>query len=113
MANYKPATPFNVPFKILIPDKKTVKGTTVKIFKVLEEQYFCSFKTFGGTEKVANNIIITEDTAVIETWYTPLITASCNIIIHNKTYEIMGTPENINMQNQYMKFKVRCINGGA
>lgn len=111
--DYKPNTPFNVPFKVLIPTVTKVKGVTTKTFNESNDTFYCSFKTFGGTEKVVNDVLIVEDTAVIETWYDSTITSDCNIKIDDNVYEILGTPENINMQSQYLKFKVRLVRGGA
>ena len=113
MADYKPNVPFNVPFFLLTPTTTTIKGVTKKTFTKNNEPFYCSFRTFGGTEKVVNNVVALEDTAIIETWYDPAITAACNIEVANKQYEILGTPENINMRNQYLKLRVRAIKGGV
>lgn len=113
MAEYKPNAPFNVPFFLLTPTTTTVKGVLKKTFTKSTEPFYCSFRTFGGTEKVVNDVVVLEDTATVETWYDPSITADCNIEINGQQYEILGTPENINMRNQYLKFKVRAIKGGA
>lgn len=113
MADYKPNGPFNVPFFLLTPTYKTIKGVKKKTFTKSEEPFHCSFRTFGGTEKVVNDVLVLEDTATIETWYDPSITANCNIEVNGQSYEILGTPENINMRNQYLKMRVRAIKGGA
>jgi hypothetical protein len=55
-----------------------------------------------------------ENTAVVETWYRPDIKANCVLEdMNGLRYEILGTPENISMQNQFLKFKIRAIKGGA
>lgn len=113
MAEYKPQTPYNVPFFLLVPTVKYIKGVKTKVFEKSDEIYYCSFRTFGGTEKTVNDTIVVEDTAVIETWYDPNIKADCAIEVDGNNYQILGTPENINMRNQYMKFKVQAIKGGA
>lgn len=114
MADYKPNTPYNVAFFLLVPDGyKSIKGVRTKVFKKELEPRYCSFRSFGGTERVVNNVLVVEDTAIIETWYDPAITAGCNIQVDDLQYEILGTPENINMRGQYMRFKIRCIEGGA
>lgn len=113
MNNYKPSTPFTVPMKLLIP-------TTIKEKGVLTKKYneagliYGSFRTFGGTESVENGVLSVTDTATIETWYRPDIKSDCAIETEDgNRYEIIGTPENINMRNQYMKFKVVSVKGGA
>jgi len=119
MANYthtyKPQMPFTVPFKILTPTLTTIKGTRTKIFTESETVYFCSFRTFGGTEMTENGVYSVVDTAIIDTWFTDQITADCRIhnLQNGQVYEVIGTPENINMRNQYLKFRVRAIKGGA
>lgn len=114
MTDFKPNAPYNVPFFLLVPKYQTIKGVRKKVFEKLDTVYFCSFRTFGGTERIDNDILVVEDTAVIETWYDPNILSECMIELENGTqYEILGTPENINMRNQYLKFKVRSVKGGA
>lgn len=113
MADYRPNTVFNVCASLLVPSVVTVKGVRKKIYALDEEPVNCSFKSFGGTEKVVNDLLMVEDTAVLETWYDPRITSDCEIEIDGKRYEILGTPENINMRNQFMRLKVRAVKGGA
>lgn len=113
MADFKPNTPFNVPFFLLTPEYIKVKGVAKKAFKKSDNPFYCSFRTFGGTEKVVNDVLVLEDTATLETWYDPNITASCNIEIDGQQYEILGTPEDINRRHQYLVVKVRAIKGGA
>lgn len=113
MADYRPSQPFNIPFNLLVPTLKTVKGVKTKVFTPEEDTFFCSFRSFGGTEKIINDVLVLEDTATIETWYDPRIKANCNIQIEGDNYEILGTPENINKRNQFLRFKVRLIQGGA
>lgn len=117
MAEYKASTPFHVPVYLLIPSYETIKGVRVKIFPKPTEAdiIFGSFKTFGGTDTTKNEVYSVEDTATVETWYRPDIKSDCRVLLAdtNNTYEIVGEPENINMRNQYLKFKVRGIKGGA
>ena len=113
MKRYEPSMPFNVPAFLMSPTVKNVKGVSVKTFEKSEKPFFCSFKTFGGTERESNGITVVENTAVIETWFNPELTADKYICVADVEYEILGTPENINMQNQFMKFKVRAVKGGA
>lgn len=112
---YKPKIPFNVPMTLLVPEWKTVNGVRKKTYPLEGELIFCSFRTFGGTETTVNGVYALEKTATIETHYRPDITADCRIILEQTrdTYEIIGDPENIEMRNQFMKFKVRKIGGKA
>lgn len=114
---YRIYAPFNVAMKLLIPTSKVVKGVTVKTFPNPEDAPLImgSFRTFGGTENLENNIYTIRDTATIETWYRPDIQADCRLYVcqTGQTYEIIATPENINMQNQYLQIKVEKIGGKA
>lgn len=112
---YRPSEPFTVPVMLLIPTEQKVKGVTKKTYPDEGEVFFCSFKTYGGTEKVVNDVLVVEDTASVETWFRPDITGKCRIKLADTgdVYEIMGKPENINMRNKYLKFKVKAVMGGA
>lgn len=112
MADYKPSAPFAVPAILQVATTKTVKGVKKKTYEK-KDDIFISFKTFGGTENKSNDTIVVENTGVVETWFRPDIEADCRLIINGLAYEILGTPENINMRNQYLKFKVRAVTGGA
>lgn len=115
MAAYKPNTPFNVPLFLLVPAYEKIKGTPVKKYPEKGELIYCSYKTYGGTEAVVNGLYSVEDTAVIETWYRPDIKADCafRLTDDNTIYEVVGKPEDINRQHQYLKFKVKAVTGGA
>ena len=116
MRPYKPTSPFNVAMKLLTPTESKVKGTTKKVFpepSKVESVFFGSFRTFGGTENFSNDVFTIESTGTINTWYDPSITADCRIYICDtgETWEVLGRPENINMQNQYMQIKVKQVGG--
>lgn len=110
--NYRPSEPFTTTLELLQPTYTTIKGVTKKEYTVLDT-INCSFKTFGGTEKTVNDVIVTEDTATIETWYRDDITAACQLRHGTKLYEIMGEPEDISGRHMYLKFKIRAVKGGA
>lgn len=115
VAKYRPAFPYTTPIELLIPIYTKKKGVTVKEFPETGIRLNCSWKTYGGTETVTNDVFTIIDTANIETWYRPDITASCRIklITTGQLYEIINNPENIDMRNQFVKFKVKAIEGGA
>lgn len=115
MADFKPAFPFDAPIELLIPSYTTKKGVQVKSFPDNGIRLNCSFKTYGGTETTTNNLYTVIDTAIIETWYRPDIKSDCRIklLSSGQVYEIIGKPENINMRNQFIKFKVQAVEGGA
>lgn len=116
MADFKPPSPFSVPMMLLIPDYKAVNGVRTKSFDDKSGIiFFGSFQTFGGTETTANGIYAVEDTATVVTWYKPEIKANCRVKLldDNTEYEIVGSPENINRRNQFLKFKLVRTGGGA
>lgn len=116
MARYHPRLPFSTPLYLLVPSYETVKGVPVKTYPdpTDGELIFCTFKTYGGTERNINDIYSIEDTAVIETWFRPDITSECRIVrTDGATYEIINEPENIELRNQFCKFKVQRVKGGA
>ena len=115
MAEFKPSTPYSTAIELLIPTYSEAKGVPVKAWPEKGIQLFCSFKTYTGTDATTNDLYTVLDTAMIETWYRPDVTAKCRIKVMQTgdVYEIIGKPENINMRNQYLKFKVQAVEGGA
>ena len=114
MSGYHPSEPFTVPLWLLMPKLVTTKGSTKKVYPETGELIMCSFRTFGGTEVTKNDVLVIEDTAVIETWFRPDIKSDCMLEDEDGIrYEILGTPENINKRGQFLRFKIRTIRGGA
>jgi hypothetical protein len=60
-----------------------------------------------------NDVLTVLDTVRIETWYRPDIRSNCRLYIceTGETYEIIGTPENIEMRNQWLTFKAEKVGG--
>lgn len=117
MAMYRPSQPFSTALMLLIPTYSTVGGVRKKIYPTVDNGvlFYGSFKSFGGTERDVNGVYSVEDTANIETWYRPDITSGCRIAIAgtNAIYDILGEPENLDMRNQFLKFKISRVKGGA
>lgn len=118
MGEFKPALPYNVPVHLLVPTYSKVKGVTKKAYPEPSKGniIYCSVRTFGGTESLNNGVLTVIDTATVETWYRPDIKADCRLVLADdttKVYEVIGTPENINMRNQFIKFRVEAVGGGA
>lgn len=115
MARFKPAFPYSTPVYLFTPTYTTTKGTTYKTYVSTGELIYCSWKTYGGTETTVNDVFSVVDTANVETWYRPDIQSDCRlqVIATGDFYEILGKPENVDMRNQFMKFKVQAVEGGA
>ena len=115
MKDFTPSYPYSTAIELLIPTYAPVKGVQTKTFPASGIRLFCSFKTYSGTESTTNDVYTVIDTAHVETWYRPDIKADCRIKVlqTGDVYEILGKPENINMRNQFCKFKVQAVEGGA
>lgn len=110
---YRPKNPFTTSFMILNPTYKEELGKLIPIYPEEGVIVSASFKTFGGTEIVANGVLAVQDTGEVETWYTPDIKKDTHLKCMNdgKVYEVIGTPENIEMRNQFLKLKVNSLRG--
>ena len=114
--SYRPTQPFNVAMKLLVPTSTVVKGVTKKVFpspEDVENVFFGTFRTYGGTENFSNDVYTIFNTARIDTWYNPEIKADCEVYIceTGETYQIISEPENIDMRHQFMQFKVEKVGG--
>ena len=55
-----------------------------------------------------------EDTAIVETWFSPDILAGDAVRMEDGSeWEILGTPEDISMRHQWNRMKIRRARGGA
>ena len=117
MKSYRPSAPFSTAMKLLKPVETKVKGVVKKVYSDPEDSdlIYGSFRTFGGTETNVDGLYTIQNTGNIETWFRPDIKSDCRIYIiqTGEVYDVIGQPENINMRNQYLKFKVEKTGGGA
>lgn len=115
MRSFVPSLPYTVPVELFVPTYTSSKGVQKKTFPKTGERLNCSMKTYGGTETTENGVYTVLDTAQVETWYRPDIKADCRIKVLStgSVYEVIGRPENIDMRNQFIRFKVRAVEGGA
>ena len=114
---YRPteAAQMTTAMRLQLPTTATEYGVATKTFTDADVVILCNFKTFGGTERVVNDILTVEDTAQVVCWYNPEIKGDCRLVrlSDGAIFEILGEPENIEMRNQFLKFKVRRVKGGA
>lgn len=117
MANYRLSLDNTIPLLLLVPTYTTISGVPTKTFPSISDGavFYGNFKTYGGTERDINGLYSIEDTAVIETWYRPDIKSDCRICVAatGAIYEVWHEPENIAMRNQFLRFKVKRVKGGA
>lgn len=109
---YQPQVPFNVPALHLKRTITKINGVNQTTYTE-KEIFYCSAKSYGGTEKIVNGVYVVEDTWQIDTWYNSDFGKGDRIrFLDDQTeFEVLATPENINRRGQYMRFKVVRIGG--
>ena len=112
MADYKPNLPFNLPVMHIKHTVEKINGVNQSTFRDNKE-FFCSAKSYGGTEKTVNGVYVIEDTWQIDAWYDPDIQKGDRLrfLDDNSEFEVLASPENINRLCKYMRFKVSRIGG--
>lgn len=120
MARFQFSAPLTTAMGLLVPSYEEALGVSKKVFPSVEDLpadkiINVSFRSFGGTERTVNDLYTVEDTATVETWYRPDIKSDCHLVLleTGEEYEILGKPEDIELRHQYMRMKVRAIEGGA
>ena len=113
--SFKPSAPFTVAMKLLVPVTTTAYGAVKKTFTAPADSmlFFGSFRTFGGTENIKDDVYTVVNTGVVDTWFNPDINADCRIYLCDteQIYDIVSDPEDIDFRHQYMQFKVQKIGG--
>lgn len=109
--------------RLQTPAFDSTLGVNVKTYTDVAGVVMVNWKSFGGTETTSNGVLSVEDTAQIVCWYRPDIQSDCRLVRladgfyengqPKAVYEIIGEPENIEQRNQFLKFKVRRVKGGA
>lgn len=114
---YRPseAAQMTTVMRLQLPTIVTEYGVGRKTWEDSNLLVRCNFKSYGGTERINNDILTVEDTAQIVCWYLPDIKSDCRLVrlSDGAVFEILGEPENIEMRNQFLKFKIRRVKGGA
>lgn len=102
--------------KLLIPTKGPhKKGVDTKAWPDDGPLFFANLKSYGGTERVSNDLLVIEDTLTMTTWYRPDIAAKCRVRVLNSgaVYEIINEPENWDMRHQFIVCKLRRVKGNG
>ena len=101
--------------RLQTPTSDKTLGVSKKTYAEIAGVVMVNWKSYGGTETTSNGVLSVEDTAQIVCWYRPDIRSNCRLVrlADGAVYEIIGEPENIEMRNQFLKFKVRRGKGGA
>lgn len=103
------------PLQLQQPVNVVSYGVNKKTYENVKGVVMANFKTFGGTEKNANGVLTVEETAQVVCRYRPDIKSDTRVVLlqTGAVYEILGDPENIEMRNMFLKFKIRRVKGGA
>lgn len=103
------------PMRLQTPTSDKTLGVSKKTWADVSGVLRVNMKSYGGTETTINGVLSVEDTAQIVCWYRPDIRSDCRLVrlTDGAVYEVIGEPENIEMRNQFLKFKVRRVAGGA
>lgn len=101
--------------RLQTPESDRTLGVSKNTYADVSGVVMVNWKSYGGTETTSNGVLSVEDTAQICCWYRPDIKANCRLVrlADGAVYEIVGEPENIELRNQFLKFKVRRVKGGA
>lgn len=96
------------------PTVTTYNGVRTKTYSKNGEIIFVNWKSYGGTESVNDGIVSILDTATVTTWYRADITSGCILkLADGRAYEVISEPENIEMQNRFVQFRVQRAKGGV
>lgn len=98
--------------RLLQPVYAEYNGVQTPSYPETGEVIYCNFKSCGGTESAVNGVISYIDTALVTTWYRPDIRADSAVKLDSgAVYRIISPPENVEMQGQYLRFKVERVKG--
>ena len=113
-SNYRPKeiNELRTAVQLLQPTYTDYNGVQKPAYPATGDVIYCNFKSYGGTESTVNGVISYIDTALVTTWYRSDIKADSAIKLESGTvYRIISPPENVEMQGQYLRFKVERVKG--
>ena len=103
------------PCKVLKCEYQNNKGQMKKTFIESDKVFFIAFSNFQGTENIKDGVISIMETASVCMHFNSEIKASDRIKLleDNSEWDIINSPENWNMQNAFLLFKVLRVKGGV
>lgn len=114
--SYKPKSinELRTAVKLLKPTSTSkINGVPRHTYPADGDVIYVNWKTYGGTEQNVNGLYSILDTAHITTRYRNDITVNCRLLREDgKIYEIISEPENTDLNNKYLEFKVERVKGG-
>lgn len=119
---YVPPAVLNVPARIHHATYKRVNGVNTPEYEADAQVIWVSAKSYGGTEisggqssteKIVDGGYAIIDTMTFTTYYNPDIKAQDRIELlgNGDIYEIINSPENIDMRGAFMRFKAKRYHG--
>ena len=100
--------------QLLIPTAGTYHGVSNPTYPATGDVIFVNWKSFGGTETTVDGVYSIIDTAYVTCRYRPDIRCDCRLKRSDgAVYQIKGEPENIDMENRILAFRVERVKGGA
>ena len=111
---YKPANirEFITPAVHKKATSKTVNGRTQKKLTTVGT-IRGKFKQKGTAETQANGLTVVNEKTTFITWYKADYEAKDILTINGIDFEIVGTPENVEMRNRYVIITLERNGGGA
>lgn len=111
---YKPANirEFITPAVHKKATSETVNGRTRKTYTVAGTVRG-KFKQKGTAETTANGLTVINEKTTFITWFKADFEAKDILTINGADFEIIGTPENVEMRNRYSVITLERIDGGA
>lgn len=94
------------------PKTEVVYGRTVKTYED-NGNLKGLFKLKGTSEINANGILVVNDKTSFITWWKKDLESGDVLTINGVDYEIIGTPENVELRGRYAIINLNKIGGGA
>lgn len=109
----KAATQMTTACDLFIPTTSKVNGAPVRTYPEKGKRFFANVKSYGGSERVSNDLLVIEDTIVLTTWFRPDIKPNCRVKLlpGGAVYEVINEPENWDMRGQFLVCKCRRVKG--
>lgn len=94
------------------PTSEIVNGRTIKTY-VASGNLKGLFKLKGTSEINANGILVVNDKTTFMTWWKKDLESGDILTINGIDYQIIGTPENVELRGRYAILNLERIGGGA
>lgn len=110
---YVPTGVLNTPCRIHHAEYEVVNGVNTPCYIPDEKVIFLACKSYGGSEKVVDNQYTIIDTMTFVGYYDPTLKAQdlIEIVKDGTKWEILNTPENVDLRGAFMTFKARRYHG--